>query len=193
MSKFHITGLGSPAHDLNALFKWAGQWHVMHQGDGNWRHLVSADLATWRRLPDALSGGGAWDGALTVLQGTGPVILFDCGFLASCLPPGGVLPAPAPAPGRRPLGVGDPPIVGVARPADLGGDRLLVNWTKDSFNPIRIVNSAAAYSGPSNLWQSAPPAGASSSGEHYYWMKMIQMNTSGWTTGLFAKSRCWFR
>eukprot|EP01052_Picozoa_sp_SAG31_P013697 SAG31_NODE_830_length_11688_cov_35.424023_3_plen_1278_part_00 len=171
VSSFHISGLGLPAHDMNAIFLWKNTWHVMHQGNGNWRHLVSSNLVRWTRLPDALTGHGSYDGAVTTLNnGDDPVILFDCRGMGDCLPHT-----------RQSLSVGitarsgDPPIVGVARPAD-SADPLLVNWTKDAANPIKIENSAAAYSGPSNMWLAA-------NGKRQ--MKMIQMNTSGWTTGLY--------
>ena len=180
VSRFHISGLGQPAHDMNALFRYKGKWHAMHQGDGNWRHLVSDDLRRWRRLPDALEGHGAWDGALTLLEGADPVVLFDCRALADC----GGLPPHTPQPqqggrGKRPtVGVGDPPIVGVARPADRA-DPLLIRWAKDPHNPITIANSATPYSGPSNIWRGAGGA---------LQMKMIQMNSSGWTTGLYEST-----
>ena len=166
-SSFHISGLGLPAHDMNAIFLWKKTWHVMHQGNGNWRHLISSDLVRWTRVPDALAGRGSYDGALTILDNEGPVILFDCRGVADCLPPNSPVPVGT--------GSGDPPIVGVARPAD-STDPLLVGWTKDAANPITIKNSAAPYSGPSNMWRSA-------SGKLQ--MKMIQMNSSGWTTGLY--------
>ena len=76
------------------------------------------------------------------------------------------------------VGVGDPPIVGVARPAD-STDPLLVRWAKDPHNPITVANSAAPYSGPSNIWRGAGGA---------LQMKMIQMNSSGWTTGLYEST-----
>ena len=163
----------------------------MHQGDGNWRHVVSDDLARWTRLPDALAGGGAWDGGLTLLDGGEPVILFDCRALADCLPPAANSSAGTAATAasaatlhrqqlhrqRQPM---DPPIVGVARPAkSLAGDFLLVNWTKDSRNPIVIThraNGTPPYSGPSNIWRS---------GSGKLQMKMIQMASTGWTTGLY--------
>ena len=49
-------------------------------------------------------------------------------------------------------GSGDPPIVGVARPADPSDPELKV-WVKDPRNPIHIDGAPPTYSGPSNLWQ----------------------------------------
>lgn len=64
----------------------------------------------------------------------------------------------AKAPGA---GYDDPPIIGIARPANLS-DPYLTNWVKDTANPIVILNGSAAlatdYSGPSNVWLGADGA-----------------------------------
>ena len=138
--RFHITDLEHGAHDVNALFKWKDVWHVFHQRNSGWGHLVSSDLATWERLPDALLGdGGAWDGSLTVVDGV-PTILFDCTDVAVCQPAGAS---------------NDPPIIGVARPKN-ASDPNLTHWVKDAQNPIAIRNLTKGYAGPSNLWRDAP-------------------------------------
>ena len=49
---------------------------------------------------------------------------------------------------------GDPPIVGVARPADVSDPKLVV-WTKDLNNPI-VIDKKGGYSGPSNIWSPSP-------------------------------------
>lgn len=144
--RFHITGLSGGAHDINAIFKWKGKIHVMNQRDNNWGHLVSSDFITWTRLPDALIGG-SWDGSLSIVNGT-PLILYDCTTIANCRPPAGS--------GMEVTGTersGDPPIVGVARPADMT-DPLLMHWQKDVANPA-IFPGPHTYSGPSNIWKNS--------------------------------------
>ena len=147
--KYHIMNLGIGPHDLNSIVHWRGMWHVMHQANWtDWAHLVSTDLAHWTRLPSVLSPNGDWDGALTILDGK-PVILFDCFNVADCRPPPtNNIPAP-PSVGT---GTGDPPIVGVARPADPTDPNLTV-WKKDPANPIAVSGAHAAYAGPSTIWQ----------------------------------------
>ena len=173
--KFHIMNLGIGPHDLNSILHWKGAWHIMHQANckytgtlphlcmtvlrwlipaltaltgTDWAHLVSTDFIHWSRLPSVLSPNGDWDGALTVLDGM-PIILFDCFNVADCRPP--------PSGNRTALleqraGVGDPPIVGVARPVD-PSDPNLTKWEKDPANPIQISGGHGAYAGPSTIWK----------------------------------------
>jgi hypothetical protein len=132
---------------VNAVFKWKGKMHVMNQRNSNWGHVVSDDFVTWTRLPDALVGG-SWDGSLTIINGTAPLILYDCTTVANCRPPKGDETVTASSPLQERGRSGDPPIVGVARPADMS-DPLLTHWTKDAANPadfpvrlfIRVVQS----------------------------------------------------
>ena len=99
----------------------------------------------WHRLPDALLSG-SWDGSLTVLENEHgnmePVILFDCTSLKNCLP--SVFEAT--------LGLGDPPIIGVARPSNISDPNLTV-WRKDHTNPVVFTGAPPTYSGPSNIWR----------------------------------------
>ena len=169
--RFHITGLGGGAHDVNAIFSWKGKWHVFNQRDDNWGHLVSSDFATWTRLPDALVGG-SWDGSLTLVDGQ-PIILYDCTSVANCRPP---KPGTTVAAGSHSqVKSGDPPLIGVARPADLT-DELLTNWTKDPKNPVVFAGAQTTYSGPSTIWKNSATA--------KYQMEQIL----GQTTGLFETS-----
>lgn len=90
------------------------------------------------------------DGSITVLGGgeaggpaAVPVMLFDCVSTALCKPPSS--------------GVGDPPIIGVARPSNLS-DYTLANWSIDPLGPIVVheKNSnksvTVGFAGPSSLW-----------------------------------------
>jgi beta-fructofuranosidase len=81
----------------------------------SWAHFVSADLVQWARLPVALTNNNSYDadgvfsGSITVVQGV-PVIAYTC--------VSGV--------GQRQC---------LARPAN-ASDPLLLDWVKDSANPV---------------------------------------------------------
>lgn len=151
--------MGTGPHDANAVFPYKGTWHIMHQANWtDWAHLVSSDMVRWTRLPSALAPNGDWDGTLSLINGV-PVIMFDCYNVQDCN--GSVV---SPSQGRRsrfhPL---DPPLIGVAHPANLN-DPNLTAWTKDPRNPISLraadgtpVNRG--FAGPSNLFPT-PPSGA---------------------------------
>ena len=47
--------------------------------------------------------------------------------------------------------LGDPPIIGIARPRNIS-DANLTDWAKDPHNPVVFRNSPATFSGPSNVW-----------------------------------------
>ena len=128
------------AHDVNAIFSFKGVGHHMNQRGGGWGHAVTKDWVRWERLPNSLFGNGDWDGSLTVL-GDKPVILFDCTHDEVCQV-------------NNTVESGDPPIVGVARPADASDPKLVV-WTKDPKNPI-VIDKQGGYSGPSNIWSPSP-------------------------------------
>lgn len=148
-ARFHITNMGVGPHDANAIFHYKGMWHVMHQANWtDWAHLVSTDMVHWTRLPSALSPNGDWDGSLTILNGK-PVIMYDCYNIPDCLPPNKTH-------ARTSIGAthakaGDPPHVGVARPAD-SNDQNLTVWEKDPHNPISFPGMGGGFAGPSNLW-----------------------------------------
>jgi len=178
VSSFHVTNMGTGPHDANAIFPYKGTWHIMHQANWtDWAHLVSTDMVRWTRIPSALAPNGDWDGSLTILNtasGPIPVIMFDCYNVQDCN--GSVVtrasktdrlsqqqqtqgPSMSPRTGVRgsfhPL---DPPLIGVAHPADLN-DPNLTEWTKDPRNPISLRAAdgtpvRSGFAGPSNLFQS---------------------------------------
>ena len=157
---FHITGMGVGPHDANAIFPYKGVWHAMHQANWtDWAHLTSPDLVHWTRTPSALAPNGDWDGTLSMLDGK-PIIFFDCYSVEDC---NGSYVPPAWRQRQRDVGLPlDPPIVGVARPAD-PDDATLLSWKKDPRNPIALHQSdgtpvTRGFAGPSNLWRT--PAGA---------------------------------
>jgi len=60
-------------------YYWDDDYHVFYLRDGNWAHIVSQDLVTWKVLPDALQRGadplgpdseGIWTGSLVEDKGT---------------------------------------------------------------------------------------------------------------------------
>ena len=154
--QFHIYNMAIGPHDPNAIFKHRGVWHAFHQANWtDWAHLTSDDLVRWTRQPSALFPNGDWDGSLTMLDGE-PLILYDCYNVPDCKPLNASdgPPAGAPPPVGAPL---DPPLVGVARPAN-ASDPLLIDWVKDSRNPIAITSATGTpitrgFAGPSNLWR----------------------------------------
>jgi hypothetical protein len=67
--------------------------------------------------------------------------MYDCFNVADCRPP-------AKTYGEA---VGDPSIVGVARPDDYD-DQNLTKWHKDPLNPVVFHGAHGAYAGPSSIW-----------------------------------------
>lgn len=124
---------------------------MFHQGGGGWLHYVSDDYISWTPLPTIIPPGG-WDGSLTLLKqpdgSVAPLILYDCTSVQGCRPAHGAAGTDV----ESEIAVGDPPIVGVARPVN-ASDPNLTAWVKDSRNPIYIAGSPSTYSGPSNIWQ----------------------------------------
>lgn len=60
-------------------FYWDGAYHVFYLQNNDWAHIVSDDLLSWRKLPDALVKGsdplgpdseGIWTGSLVEHDGT---------------------------------------------------------------------------------------------------------------------------
>ena len=106
----------------------------------------------------ALSPNGDWDGTLSVLDGK-PIIFFDCYDVQDC---NGsyVPPEVAKVKSERRARIGlplDPPLVGVAHPANLSDPNLL-EWKKDPRNPIAFHTADGTvvrrgFAGPSNLWR----------------------------------------
>ena len=163
---YHISNMGTGPHDGNAIFRYKGVWHAMHQANWtDWAHLVSTDLAHWSRISSALSPNGDWDGSLTLLPDGQPVILFDCYNVPDCN--GSVLTRTsrrqAPRPSTQRPEPNDHPLVGVARPSNIS-DPNLTKWHKDPRNPIRLFDVhgrpvTSGFAGPSNLF--AAPDGLS--------------------------------
>ena len=79
--------------DVNALFKYKGVWHLLHQFRNRPRtsigHQSSSDLLRWKRLPDALESGNAtdqqcYDGGVSLVPRPGgggiqPLLMIDGG------------------------------------------------------------------------------------------------------------------
>ena len=158
-------------NDNNAVFQRQGVWHVMHQCDGaargragpcggghegplpspvigeqtywhSWGHVVSADGARWRRVPDVLTPtvtgldhdrGGGGDGAVSFLEGVGPVLLYSAG-----------------AGYDYPRGL--PLVTGVARPAN-ASDPEMVRWDKQP--PLTFAPGSPPCALPGRVWRSA--------------------------------------
>ena len=75
--------------------------------------------------------------------------MYDCYNIPDCLPPNNTHTHT----GALHVGakVGDPPHVGVARPAN-SSDQNLTIWEKDPHNPIYFPGMGGGFAGPSNLW-----------------------------------------
>jgi hypothetical protein len=150
-------------NDVNGVFRYKGVWHIFHQCCQNhWDHVVSTDLAHWKRLPSPARPGAEWydshgsfDGSAAIIPGKGPVILVD--DIGPFTPP-----PRSPAAGAgdgasaSPRRLGDNPgCQGLSWPADLE-DPELTHWRKDPRNPInmtnlpcgsRVKNTAGAFPG----------------------------------------------
>ena len=88
----------------------------------------------WERLPLALApghGGKNYDGGFGFVNGE-PVLMWDCTNDPVCN-------------SNVSLVGGDPPIVGIARPADPVADPKLASWVKDQHNPIVVDKGCAAH------------------------------------------------
>ena len=148
------------ANDINAIFWYKGLYHAMFQERkpypcADWAHLVSKDMAVWKRLPDALSptkgsvdGGGVLDGSVSLLPGLDPVIIYDAHGPErgrDCPVKHDAHQAAAAAVDDR---VGDPPTLVIARPTD-PSDPELLQWKKD--NGL-LKFPRGKYSGPTSVW-----------------------------------------
>ena len=124
-------------------------------------HLVSADGAHWRRLPDALvplnsssydGADGDCDGTVSFPAGIGPVIMWgaDCGR--------GKWPPPESGSDGAGSTVGEPqtrdyPRVAMAMAAN-ATDPLLERWVKSTANPIAWADPTRPCSFPGRVWRS---------------------------------------
>jgi hypothetical protein len=164
------------ATDGNAVFGHSGIFHVMHQTPNrtstapvhptagywaSWGHVVSDDLAHFRRIENALNPN--FTSSYDWHDG-------DCDGTVSFVPPhtlrGGVVMTFGPdcargvsteASRRDHDGEGDAPRVGIARltgPAGGPDDtRLLSRWTKDPANPIVFAPGSPPCAFSGKLWQ----------------------------------------
>lgn len=167
-------------NDANAVFGRSGVFHIFHQCDGgprgmpcgggweganphpnpaesnwfhSWGHVISKDLATWHRLPDALvpnltnyEHGEACDGSISFPKSLGPVMMYG---------PGCDHRAPRSNVSRRArvsAELGDEPVVGVAWPAD-PADPTLENWTKSPGNPVQFAPGSPPCSFAGRVWK----------------------------------------
>ena len=93
VSEWHA-GTRCEEGDVNALFRYGGTWHVMHQFRNRPRtsigHQTSTDLLHWRRIADALESGNAtnqqcYDGGVSLVPhprangGMQPLLMIDGG------------------------------------------------------------------------------------------------------------------
>ena len=129
----------SHLNDANAIFESGGLFHAMCQeGGGSWTHTVSADLAHWFTLPNALPSQPGWDtcdGTVSFpdlgqapYNGSTPIIMYgpNCGGTLPPLPPPQVgLRGQA----RAGTSSGDYPRIAVSRP-QRADDPYLRNWTE---------------------------------------------------------------
>ena len=116
--------------------------------------MISKDLATWRRLPDALvpnltdyEHGEACDGSISFPESLGPVMMFGPG----CDHKGLRIDAPHDHSGVD-AQLGDAPVVGVAWPAD-ANDPTLENWTKSANNPVQFTDGSPPCSFAGRVWK----------------------------------------
>ena len=182
-------------NDVNGVFRYKGVWHVFHQAEQNhWSHVVSADLAHWKRLPSPVhpdtdpkhwyDSRGSFDGSAAILPGRGPCLLVD--DIGPLAPPPGAAPAVPPATdnnragaarrGPRVAATDNPGCQALSWPVNLS-DPELTHWAKDPRNPIHIQNlpcgtrkgthSRGAF--PGSIWQN---------GNHYNYLSFGYRFTS---------------
>lgn len=166
-------------NDANAVFGRSGVFHIFHQCDGgpsgvpcgggweganphptpaeskwfhSWGHVISKNLATWQRLPDALTPnltnyehGEACDGSISFPESLGPVMLYGPGCDHSGLH------ARASHLARVGARLGDTPVVGVAWPDPT--DPTLENWTKAASNPVHFAVGSPPCSFAGRVWR----------------------------------------
>jgi sucrose-6-phosphate hydrolase SacC (GH32 family) len=138
------------------------------EGKAGFSHLVSKDWVRWKRLPNALAAG-SYDGSVTVVPGTGPIIMFDCA--TKVCPTGSNLMTSAVAHNNNSQ-PDDIPVIGVARPSNLS-DPTLREWVTATNNPISI-DYPGDYVGPSKLWHNSSGAA------------FMAMNSENSVIGLFS-------
>eukprot|EP01052_Picozoa_sp_SAG31_P035595 SAG31_NODE_4317_length_3363_cov_1.982230_2_plen_454_part_01 len=202
-------------NDANGVFEHNGVYHIMFQTDctaldalpggicagGNvgahaFSHLVSADGARWKRLPDALiplntstydGADGDCDGTVSFPEGIGPVILWgaDCGrgkWPPDTMDGTGI---PSAALSRLPQ-TRDYPRVAVAK-ASNASDPLLEHWIKSADNPIAWADPSRPCSFPGRVWRS-------DAGGQRHWSMVCTGATSVPTPGFpYPKQGPWYR
>ena len=167
-------------NDANAIFQHRGVFHMMHQCDGgpaglpcgggwegrnphpdkdeqtffhSWGHVVSTDLARWRRVPDALTPsfkgyehGSDCDGTVSFPAGLGPVALYGpgCGFSGGEGRGEGL-------PGRRRVRR-DAARIGVAVAAN-ASDPWLLGWVRSPNLPVTFAPGSPPCSFAGTVWK----------------------------------------
>ena len=103
-------------------------------------HLISRDLIHWQRLPPPIQPltTKTWDGSISMLppEDGGPLIIYDA------------------QDGKQlSSGLGDSPILGVARLSD-PKDKYMLKWVRDSRNPVEFLPTKenSTYF-PSTVWK----------------------------------------
>eukprot|EP01047_Picozoa_sp_COSAG01_P068094 COSAG01_NODE_9764_length_2350_cov_2.392270_2_plen_246_part_00 len=146
---FHIIGNVSkdssgnitlePINDCSGVTYHEGIFHLWHQCCQNhWDHVISRDLIHWQRLPPPIQPltTKTWDGSVSMLphEDGGPVIIYDA------------------QDGKLGLGLGDSPILGVARLSD-PKDKYMTDWVRDPHNPVVFIPKRNSTYFPSTIWK----------------------------------------
>lgn len=156
--RYHVMPWKWWTNDIDGPFYFNNTYHVMfayHENStrfskpNQWYHLASKDLAYWRTLPPALLPGPEWydtagvmTGSTTILDDSGksiPIILYS-------------------SQGSDPDTHIHAQRISLAHPKDLS-DPNLVEWTKDTKNPLLINNQSVngtlgQFRDPSTAWKS---------------------------------------
>eukprot|EP00029_Vermamoeba_vermiformis_P013583 TRINITY_DN8503_c0_g1_i1.p1 TRINITY_DN8503_c0_g1~~TRINITY_DN8503_c0_g1_i1.p1 ORF type:complete len:513 (-),score=86.48 TRINITY_DN8503_c0_g1_i1:524-2062(-) len=138
--KFHFMPDKLWMNDPNGMFYYKGYYHVFYQyattvygtNQKYWGHTVSKDLVTWQRLPIGLSPDqagaddyGVWSGSAIVINGSKIMAIYT--------------------------GINEPNVVDsgaqtVCLAYPKSDDGLLVNWYKDTDNPV-VVGPPSEFEG----------------------------------------------
>eukprot|EP01043_Picozoa_sp_COSAG02_P036643 COSAG02_NODE_2698_length_8208_cov_10.377482_1_plen_611_part_00 len=129
-----------PINDCSGITFHHGVYHLWHQCCQNhWDHVISRDLIHWQRLPPPIQPltTKTWDGSISMLpvEDGGPVILYD-------------------AQDGKELGsgLGDSPILGVARLLD-PNDKYMLKWAREPNNPVVFIPKRNSTYFPSTVWK----------------------------------------
>jgi hypothetical protein len=193
------------ASQANAVFEYAGIYHLMNQGSSgpaanpvdslnstgvvNITHAVSNDLVHWFRVEDAIPRGiqGACDGTLSFpggsVFGTKPVMLFG----PDCADPDG-FPHQQPAQVGSRVGTKDYPRVAVSFPAE-PSDPHLIHWKKGprnvSFSNGSAPSEPCSFAG--KVWRSSVRTPQNRSDKLLPWKTIICRDSLGETVAILTK------